>query len=163
MMVETGKSSKKYLIAAGLVIAVIAAIVALSIISGEKEKSFMVGYWGVLDDFAPGKPCSEEFFEITMDGKFFPWKYEKKWGGHGRDPDITSTSYNLNDKNEITVKKFRQGRSAGGITGVVERISASKVIIRNVKGTQLGIFALSGAPEIILIRCPKEVTDILVK
>ncbi|MCH7479058.1 MAG: LPXTG cell wall anchor domain-containing protein [SAR324 cluster bacterium] len=35
MMAETGKSSKNYLIAAGLVIAVIAAIVALSITSGQ--------------------------------------------------------------------------------------------------------------------------------
>lgn len=162
-MAENQKSFRNFIIAAGIIVAMVSGIAMFFITSGQKNNSFMVGYWGYLDDYGIRKPCAEELFEITKDNKFYPWKYEKKWGGHGRDPDITSTSYSLNDKNEITIKKFRQRRNVGGITGVVERISDSKVKFRNVIGTQLGIFEESGRSEFILVRCDEEITKKLAK
>jgi len=154
-MAENRKSSRNYIFAAGIIVVIIAAISGCFGVSGQKDISFLIGYWGL------GKGCESRFYEITEDSKLILRKWSGKKSGFVPDNDPKLSSVVLNDKNKITLKRAYKDGPTFEIIGQFEKISDSKFVIKN------SIFTISedqdtlknGPKDVVYTRCEDSVKE----
>jgi len=159
-MPENRKSSGNIIVAVGMKAAIAIAISVFLLACSQTNQVSMVGYW------TPGISCDRRFFEMTKDFKFYQWKWDKKWDGYVKDPDVTPSSYTLTGNNKITISGINRKEKKQILSGTFERISAisaAKIKISNVKVTRDEQPVKDAPAEIILTKCDENIAELLKK